>query len=51
LEAEQRAAAEQQAQQQELVQANAIAEQQNLISQSRRNESVAYLNEARAQRQ
>ena len=51
LEAEQRAAEEQQAQQQELVQANAIAEQQNLISQSRRNESVAYLNEARAQRQ
>jgi len=51
LEAEQRQAEAQQAQQQELVQANAIAEQQNLISQSRRNESVAYLNEARAQRQ
>ena len=46
---EQQAEAAQQAQQQELVQANAIAEQQNLISMSRRNESVATLNEARAQ--
>jgi hypothetical protein len=48
VEQEARAEQAQQAQQQELVQANAIAEQQNLISQSRRNESVAYLNEARA---
>ena len=49
LEAEQRAAEEQQAQQQQLAQAGAIAQQQNLISMSRRNESVATLNEARAQ--
>jgi len=46
---EQQAEAAQAAAQQELVQANAIAEQQNLISMSRRNESVATLNEARAQ--